>query len=69
MKTNHLLALVSAIALTIASVLSAEAGIALFSLIGVMAIAATDYAREIKPLPVTTRSVATRPIQALRLAA
>jgi len=70
MKSLPLLSLVSAVALAIASVLSAELAVALFSLMGVAAIAVTDYAREIKPLtPVAARSVATRSTQTLRLAA
>ncbi|MSU70082.1 MAG: hypothetical protein EXS39_04760 [Opitutaceae bacterium] len=72
MKTPYLLALLSAVALAIASVLSAEAAIAFFALIGVMAIAVVDYAREPKPLmAVAARPVAetARSTHALRLAA
>ena len=70
MKAFYLLALVSAVTLVAASVLSAEAAIALFSLIGISAIAVTDVARERKPLSVVAvGSVATRSAHTLRLAA
>jgi hypothetical protein len=70
MKSLTLISLVSAIALAVASVLSAEAAIVLFSLIGVTAIAVTDCAREIKPLqPALAPTLANRSTQALRLAA
>ena len=70
MKALYLLALVSAATLVAASVLSAEAAIALFSLTGISAIAVTDVARERKPLTVAAAgSVAARPAHTLRLAA
>jgi hypothetical protein len=68
MKALNLLLLVSAVALAIASVLSVEAAIALFSLMGISTIAIGDLARERKPLTLPV-SVATRPSHALRLAA
>lgn len=71
MKSVTLLSLVSAVALAIAFVLSAEAVIAAFCLIGVTAIAVSEYSREIRPLvPVAVRAtVISRSAQALRLAA
>jgi hypothetical protein len=72
MKSN-LLALVSTVALGIVSVLSLEAGAALFVAIGVTAIAVADYSRTHRPLVPgdgarTGRPYAGQPAHDLRLA-
>jgi hypothetical protein len=60
MKSN-LLVLVSAVALGTASVLSFEAGVTLFVLIGIAAIAATDYSRPYRLLAVRDRAATPTP--------
>jgi hypothetical protein len=68
MKTNSLIALVSAAAVGIAFALSFEAGVSLFVLIGVTAIAVADYGRIRRPLMVRLESVTVRASHDLRLA-
>jgi hypothetical protein len=73
MKALYLLALVSAVALGTAFVLSFEAGITLFVMIGVTAIAVADYSRTYKPLAMADsarshKPFAARPSHDLRLA-
>ncbi len=68
MKTNSLIALVSAAAVGLAFVLSFEAGVSLFVLIGVTAIAVADYGRIRRPLLVQLDPVAARASHDLRLA-
>jgi hypothetical protein len=68
MKTNSLIALVSAAAVGIAFVLSFEAGVSLFVLIGITAIAVADYGRIRRPLMVRLEPVEIRGSHDLRLA-
>jgi hypothetical protein len=68
MKTHSLLALVSAVAVGLAFVLSFEAGVSLFVLIGITAIAVADYGRIRGPLVVRLEPVAVRASHDLRLA-
>jgi hypothetical protein len=68
MKTNSLIALVSAAAVGIAFVLSFEAGVSVFVLIGITAIAVADYGRIRRPLMVRLDPVAVRASHDLRLA-
>jgi len=68
MKANSLIALFSAIAVGIAFVLSFEAGISLFVLIGIMAITVADYGRLRRTVVIQLQPVAIRGSHDLRLA-